>query len=113
MVQGLEVGRADHNDRPGRSVQESQQRPPDVTEPPYVHLHGKGAEMGPNAEDHDGVGTPGEAVQLIGNVPQLAGHDGGEADGRAVATVPQENVMGAVHRHERSNILRTVQVELL
>lgn len=113
LVQGLEVGRADHNDRPRRSVQKSQQRPPNVTEPPYVHLHGKGAEVSPNAEDHHSVGAPREAIQLVWNVPQLTGHDGGEADGRTMAAVLQEYIMGAVHRQERPNVFRTVQVELL
>lgn len=69
--------------------------------------------MGPNAEDHNGVWAPREAVQLVGDVPQLAGQDRGEADGRAMASILQENIMGAVHRHERADILRTVQVELL
>lgn len=113
LFQGLQVGRADHHHRPRRSVQESHQRPPDVPEPTNVHLHGEGAEMGPNAEDHDGVGAAGEAVQLVGNVPQLTGHDGGEADGRPMAAVLQEDIMGAVHRHERAHIFRTLQVELL
>ena len=113
LVQGLEVGRADHHERPRRPVQKSHQREPNVAQPAYVHLHGEGAEMGPDAEDHDGVGTPREAVQLVGDVPQLAGRDGGEADGRAVAAVFQEDVVRVVHRHERPDVFRTVQVELL
>lgn len=113
LVQGLEVPRANHDDGPRRSVQQPHQRAPDVTQPPDVHLHRKSAEVRPDAEDHHGVGAPGEAVQLVGDVAQLAGQDGGEADGRAVAAVLQQNVMGAVHRHERPDVFRAVQVELL
>ncbi|PWA31470.1 hypothetical protein CCH79_00002630 [Gambusia affinis] len=87
LIQGLEVGRPDHYQRLGRPAQQSQQRSPNVPEAPDVNLHGEGAEVGPDAEDHHGVGASGKAVQFIKNVAQLAGQDSGKADGRAVAAV--------------------------
>lgn len=113
LVQGLQVGRADHHHSPGCPVQESHQRPPDMTEPADVHLHRKGAKVGPDAEDHDGVRASRKGVELVGNIAQLARWDGGEADGWTMAAVLHQNIMGAVNSHERADIFRAVQVELL
>lgn len=93
------------------SIQELDHCSPDVPEPPDIHLQGEGAEVRPHGYGNHGVLPSHDAIQLIRHVTELTAKDGGEADGRAVAAVPEQDAVLLVHRKEGTHILGTTQVK--
>lgn len=57
-VQFLEIGCADQHQSCWFSVQQSDHRPADVAQAPYVHLHWESAEMRPDANQDHRVQAP-------------------------------------------------------
>lgn len=90
--QRFRVGGPDYDHRVWSSVQQPHHRPTDALQPADVHLHGVSAEVRPDADDYGRAPASGQAVQLVGDVTELAGGDINEADGRAVAAVRHQDV---------------------
>lgn len=107
----LNIGGSDDDQSLGAAVQQLNKGSADVPEPPDVHLHGEGAEVGPDGYGYDSVPATHDAVELVGDVAQLAAEHRREADGRPVAAELQQDVVLQVHRHERAHVLRTPQVK--
>lgn len=107
----LHISGSDDDHSLGAAVQQLNNCSADVPEAPDVHLHGEGAEVGPDGDGYHGVSAAHDAIELVGDVAQLAAEHRGEADGRPVAAELEQDVVLQVHRHERAHVLGTAKVK--